>query len=500
MSKCSVCGEFGHNRRRHDRAPIDVPGVGLQQADLLGALQGSVDRARAALAEARDRKATGDDAPTTATGPEPSPWVWDGTELVDTPQASEPAPSGLDEFRARAADAPDGTHPLPGEPNPIVLTGHDPASGLPLTNVADYIVERVVDQEFRGKTPTQVADQFTGLLPYLSGPASVDPGEHDCEPAPDQVFFCRHCGADLTPLPNPVPTWAPWRTELGPDGPLKICLPGVYDLPADVYHDPQVTGEWLSNSDARQLIAPGCPAKYRYNRDHGIRKESDAFDLGHAVHTRVLGKGEQIVARPDEWDSWRTKASQQWKAEQRAAGRTVILPEQLAVVEAMAASVWANEEARALLTQAGQAEACMFWIDEETGVQRRAMVDYLAGQPVDLKTAQSACPGFEMDAKIYKFAYHRQAATILDGIEALNLPYHGEFNLIYVETEAPYVPQVVKLDDIAQTVGRNENRSAIELYARCLETNTWPGYADGPVYASVPGYIARDHIEEMEIG
>ena len=97
-----------------------------------------------------------------------------------------------------------------------------------------------------------------------------------------------------------------------------------------------MTGEWLSNSDARQLIAPGCPAQFRYDKDHGVKQENDAFAMGHAVHARILGKGETIAVRPAEFDSWRTNASKAWRAGQEALGRSVILPEQAEIVEAMA--------------------------------------------------------------------------------------------------------------------------------------------------------------------
>src|SRR6185369_8740164 len=93
-------------------------------------------------------------------------------------------------------------------------------------------------------------------------------------------------------------SWVPWATPAGPDGPIRITLPGVYDLEADEYHDPAVTGDWVSNSDLREMTYPNVPAQWRYNRDHGVKEISDAFDFGHLWHHLVLGKGDAYQVFP----------------------------------------------------------------------------------------------------------------------------------------------------------------------------------------------------------
>lgn len=301
------------------------------------------------------------------------------------------------------------------------------------------------------------------------------------------------------------PQFAPWRTPAGPDGPLLITLPGVYDLDAQEYHDPAVTGDWLSNSDARQLIAPGCPAQFRYDRDNGVRKTSAAFSMGHAVHARILGKGETIAVRPAEFDSWRTKASQAWRAEQERAGRSVILPEDAETVEAMAMAVHEKQRAHELLSQPGRPEVALFWVDPETGVRRRALVDYLPSvvdeygvmSPVDIKSADSVSPDDDMERKLYHHAWHRQATTIADGIRVLGLAQEVEFYFIVQSKTPPHLVTVVKLDADAERIGRIENREAIWVYKRCLDTGVWPDYAEDSVTLTVPAWIARQYEEDI---
>lgn len=334
---------------------------------------------------------------------------------------------------------------------------------------------------------------------------------------------CPECFND-TPAHDPAcplatgaqgPQLVPWRTWRGPAEPPVITLPGVYQLDAREYHDPAITGDWLSNSDARQLIDDGCPAQFKYDRDHGVRQITDAFSMGHAVHARILGKGETIAVRPlvnpddpsQVWDSWRTNTAKAWRAEQEAAGRSVILPEQAAVVEAMAAAVHAKPRAHELLSQPGRPEVALFWVDADTGVKRRALVDYLptvtnpAGvmEPVDIKSADSVAPTADMERRLYNHAWHRQAMTITDGILALGLAKWVEFYFVVQSKTAPHLVTVVKLDAEAEHIGRIENRRALLVYRECLETGVWPDYADEPVSLSVPAWIARQYEDEMVV-
>ncbi len=81
--------------------------------------------------------------------------------------------------------------------------------------------------------------------------------------------------------------------------PLAPLPPGVYDdLPAEYYHaDPA-----LSASGMKLLLDPGCPALYRYERDHPQPPKA-TFDFGHAAHRLVLGDGAKL--RVLDYDDWR---------------------------------------------------------------------------------------------------------------------------------------------------------------------------------------------------
>lgn len=409
----------------------------------------------------------------------------------DTPDLLGALQASVDRARAGRAGA--------GDPGPLFArTDGAITGGMPGWSVdhADPPLAPTV-----GDFPAGFRDHFGITSPEV--PKEEDP---PTSPLPDEYY-----GRDPSPIDDGClgeqgPQFAPWRTVLGPDGPKLITLPGVYDLEAAEYHDPQVTGDWLSNSDARQLIGRGCPAQFRYDKDHGVKQENDAFAMGHAVHARILGKGETIAVRPAEFDSWRTNASKAWRAEQEAAGRSVILPEQAEVVEAMAVAVHSKPDAHRLLSQPGRPEMSLFWVDPETGVRRRTMVDYLPSvvdeygvmEPVDIKSADEVAPNEDMERKLYNHAWHRQGTTIADGIVALGLAAEVSFNFIVQSKTAPHIVTVVKLDAEAERIGHIENREALHVYKRCLETDEWPDFTpQGPVTLTVPVWVARLYEEDI---
>ena len=144
--------------------------------------------------------------------------------------------------------------------------------------------------------------------------------------------------------------------ELTP--PLVITEPGIYDLSEEEYHGDPVPGGSLSFSGSKDLLAPSCPAIYRWKRDHG-QGHKRVFDFGHAAHLEVLGVGAE-VAVIDEKD-WRKKDAQLAQAEAYAAGKVPLLTHEAATVRAMGAALRADPLAAALFNpEHGIAEQSMF--------------------------------------------------------------------------------------------------------------------------------------------
>lgn len=285
----------------------------------------------------------------------------------------------------------------------------------------------------------------------------------------------------------------------------EITEPGVYDLAAEEYHADPVPGGSLSSSGARRLLPPSCPAIYRYEQDHP-QPHKKTFDFGHAAHAEVLGTGPELVVV--EANDWRTKAAKEARDAAYAKGAVPLLPADYDVVQDMAAALRRHPLAGALLQpDRGKAEQTLIWQDAETGVWRRALVDWLAfaagagRRPifVDYKTTVSADEE-SVKKTVHKYGYHLQDGWYLDGARALGWPADTAFLFVFQEKAPPYLVNVVGIEDEALADANARNRQAIEIYRDCTETGIWPGYPTdetGITYVSLPPWAERRELEEI---
>lgn len=281
--------------------------------------------------------------------------------------------------------------------------------------------------------------------------------------------------------------------------PIVITEPGVYDIPAEVYHADPVPGGSLSNSGAKKLLSPSCPARFKYELDNPPPPKR-IFELGHAAHKEVLGSGPELVLV--DRDRWDTKAVKEELAAIRARGGVPLKRGDWDMVRGMAEALRAHPWASALLApDSGQPEQSLFWHDR--GVMRRARLDWLrnryAGHRLivpDYKTCDSAAPD-DLDRVIYNLGYHRAAAWYLAAVRALGLAEDPVFLLIFQEKTPPYLVTVAEPDRDARRLGEMENRAALEIYRQCRETGIWPGYAEDVVPVGLPPWVAAPTAREV---
>ena len=157
-----------------------------------------------------------------------------------------------------------------------------------------------------------------------------------------------------TTLDTPATTHPAWKG------------PGIYsaaELSLEQYHRDVVPGGSLSSSGARALLNPGCPAQFKYDRDHPKPPKAE-FEIGTAVHTEVLGSGPANVVT--EYDSWRTKAAQTDRDRIRAGRGIPLLAHEGEQVAAMAQAIRQHPIAGPLLTPGtGTPEQSLYWADAE---------------------------------------------------------------------------------------------------------------------------------------
>lgn len=282
---------------------------------------------------------------------------------------------------------------------------------------------------------------------------------------------------------------------------MSDVKPGLhFDMPESDYHSHKGS---LSTSMAKQLLPPGCPAKFKANL--GTPWIKPDFDFGNVVHKLVLGKGDEIDVLTDEegvaFDSRRTNAYKAAEKAAREANRIPILAKDFVPAQGAANSVLNHPNASALLGAPGEAEVSAFFTDEETGVLRRVRWDFLPNvvegkrlQQVDLKTAESSEPE-AFGKKAADYGYAMQAAAYSDAVIALGLDADPMFWFVTVEKDAPYIVSVLYASDDMLQIGRYLNRKALRIYAECLATDVWPTYQPEPAAVPLPAWFTFNHQE-----
>jgi len=112
---------------------------------------------------------------------------------------------------------------------------------------------------------------------------------------------------------------------------------------------------------------------------------------------------------------------------------------------------------------------------------------------VDYKSCASASPA-DAEKSIAKYGYHIQGAFYLAGAEALGMlrAEQSLFLLVMQEKDPPYLTTVVEPDSTAMRMGAIRVRQAFDLYAECMASGRWPGYAEDVVLAELPPWETRE--------
>lgn len=286
----------------------------------------------------------------------------------------------------------------------------------------------------------------------------------------------------------------------------------VYGLEESIYH----RQPGLSSTGAKKILQ--SPAHYKHYVSQP-EAPKDAFDVGTAVHAKVLGVGAQIAVYPDgngperfEYDGkeldnvldktggLRTAASKAFEADARGRGLIPVKRVTARVVDIMAESVLSHPVASKLLEQ-GDPEVSMFATDPDTGVALRGRLDWLGPRIVDLKTTAGDASESEFAIHAFRFGYEIQQAMYehtYNLITGDTLPYL----FVVVEAHAPYLTAVHTLGNDELLMARRRAREARERYARCLETGEWPGYktrTGSPIgILQAPVWNVNQYIDEFE--
>ncbi|NLF40551.1 hypothetical protein GX586_13990 [bacterium] len=86
------------------------------------------------------------------------------------------------------------------------------------------------------------------------------------------------------------------------------------------------------------------------------------------------------------------------------------------------------------------------------------------------------------------YGYHRQAWWYSHGVALVTSTLIDLFVFVVVEKTPPYDAAVYMASEAALEIAEQECKQALEIYRKCMNTNTWPGLPSGVVEINLPGW------------
>lgn len=266
----------------------------------------------------------------------------------------------------------------------------------------------------------------------------------------------------------------------------------VSDMPADIYH----AHDSASSSGLRLLMR--SPDHFKNGEE---KDQTRAMVLGSALHMACL--------EPDIfYDTYRllrsseNRVTSEYKEAKKEFGEEFVLVKpEIERIEGMAKSLRGSKILNYWLydNDYSHKELSGFAIDPETGLMCRHRFDaiLMGGVAIDLKTTTDARkPAFEK--KILNFGYHIQAAFYADQYRWIMGEEVEKFIFAAIETSAPYAVKIYELEQDSMDAGRKKYRQALNEYAQCKASDTWPSYDQEIETIGIPQWaLEKDAIDDF---
>lgn len=284
----------------------------------------------------------------------------------------------------------------------------------------------------------------------------------------------------------------------------KITRPGVYQMTTEQYHSDCCDGPSISSSGLRQIINRS-PKHYwadsYLNPAKAPEEPKPYFDFGRAAHTLLLGESgfrQKFAIRPEQWTDWKTSAARQWRDDMRASGRSILTREDIKAIHGIKNSLAAEHIIKTGLLQ-GYVECSIVWKVGDVWIKARPdVLPTTGGVVADIKTTTDA----RYDAirkAVHEHGYHQQGALIGQGLKAVLDLDMSDFFLVWCEKPEPNDINISKIDDEWLSWGKRQNRKAIEIFSRCWETKTWPGYHQD-IITTLPDWARKSFEAQVKFG
>lgn len=284
----------------------------------------------------------------------------------------------------------------------------------------------------------------------------------------------------------------------------KITRPGVYRMSSEQYHSDCCDGPSISSSGLRQIINRSPKhywAKSYLNPDREPEEDKEFFEFGRAAHTLLLGESgfrQKFAIRPEQWTDWRSGAAKQWRDDMRAAGRSVLVRDQIKAIHGIKNSLAENPAIQAGLLQ-GHVECSIVWKVGDIWVKTRPdVLPTTSGMAADIKTTTDA-RGDAIRNAVQEHGYNQQGALIGQGLKEVLGIDMTDFVLVWCEKAAPFDINISPIDGEWLAWGHRQNRKAIEIFARCWEAKKWPGYVQ-EITTGMPDWVRKSFQQQVKYG
>lgn len=285
--------------------------------------------------------------------------------------------------------------------------------------------------------------------------------------------------------------------------------PGLYRMPAEVYHGDPAPQPSLSSSIAKILVSQSPEHAFvaHHRLSQTVEDEKDPTrpkEIGTVVHKLILGQGRDVVVI--DGDDYRTAYA---KSERKLAyqeNKAPILRADMDKVEAMVAI--------ALKRLAGIEDCDGFQgapseivgiIQDKSGAWLRIMMDRFEDRGTsaiiwDVKTGEQSAAPQELARRIQSMNMELQRAFYVYVVERLlpRLAGRVTFRWVFIENEFPHAVTVAEMDATGAEIGVRKVSAAIGLWNRSIAASKWPGYPSKILRVDYPEWAEARWLEREE--
>lgn len=248
------------------------------------------------------------------------------------------------------------------------------------------------------------------------------------------------------------------------------------------------------SSTSLKLLIEKSPKTFLASHNGLLRKESDAFRIGTALHMAILEPKlfqESFVIKPKFSGKGARTHEDDWY-DTLPYGAVVLKQEEYNDLQEMINSVLSHQDACNILKN-GSAEQSGYFRHQESGIKSRIRPDFLHLQNMAFLDVKSTTDvrSAEFKKSIWKYRYDLQLAMYAYGIQQIT-GKPVEYTLILaVEKKAPFECALYLCDEALMAKGLEDYTTAMQRLRQCIDENMFDSYQKKIEPISLPDWVLK---------